>query len=74
LEAIRTRAVWQLEPGESSEAVIKALGMTHRIIYKWAVSYREELVEAFNAKLLSGRPSKLMELILLWIFKAVTKK
>ena len=73
LEAILIRALWQLEVAESSEAVIKALGLTHRFIYKWKVRYREEGVEAFNAKSLSGRPSKLTGLKLPWIFKTVTK-
>jgi len=74
LEAIRIRAVRQVEGGESPEAVIKALGMTRGCIYKWIAKYREGGAEALKAKPLSGRPLKLTGPNLRWIFKAVTTK
>jgi transposase-like protein len=41
LEALRIRAVRQIEQGESPEIVINALGMNRRTIYKWIALYRE---------------------------------
>ncbi len=74
LEAIRIRAVKQVETGESPEAVIKALGMTRGCIYKWIAKYREGGTDALKAKPLTGRPLKLTGPNLRWIFKTVTTK
>jgi transposase len=74
LEAIRIRAVRQVETGESPEVVIKALGMTRGCIYKWIAKYREGGTEALKAKPLSGRPLKLTGPNLRWIFRTVTTK
>lgn len=74
LEAIRIRAVKQVEGAESPEVVIKALGMTRGCIYKWIAKYREGGIEALKAKPLSGRPLKLTGPNLRWIFKTVTTK
>ena len=74
LEAIRIRAVKQVEAGESPEVVIKALGMNRRCIYKWIAKYREGGVEALQAKPLAGRPLKLTGPNLRWIFRTVTTK
>jgi len=74
LEAVRIRAVKQVEGGESPEVVIKALGMNRRCIYKWIAKYREGGVEALRAKPLSGRPLKLTGPNLRWIFRTVTTK
>lgn len=74
LEAIRIRAVRQVEAGESPEVVIKALGMTRGCIYKWIAKYREGGTEALKAKPLSGRPLKLMGPNLRWIFRTITTK
>ena len=74
LEAIRIRAVQQVERGESPEVVIKALGMTRGCIYKWIAKYREGGIEALKAKPLEGRPLTLTGQQLRWIFKAITTK
>jgi len=74
LEAIRIRAVRQVEAGESPEVVIKALGMTRGCIYKWIAKCREGGADALKAKPLSGRPLKLSGPNLRWIFKTVTTK
>jgi len=74
LEAIRKRAVQQVESGESPEIVIKALGMTRGCIYKWIARYREGGIEALKAKPLSGRPLKLTGQNLRWIFRTITTK
>lgn len=59
LEAIRIRAVKQVEAGESPEDVIKALGFSRSCIYTWLALYREGGIEALKAKKLDGRPPKL---------------
>ncbi len=59
LEAIRIRAVKQVEAGESPEAVIKALGFTRACIYNWLAQYRESGLDGLRAKVLNGRPPRL---------------
>ena len=55
LEAIRMRAVEQVQAGESPEAVIKALGFSRACIYQWLAWYREGGWEALRAQPLAGR-------------------
>jgi transposase len=74
LEALRIRAVRQIEHGESPETIIKALGMNRRTIYKWIARYREGGIDALKATPLSGRPLKLDGVKLRWIFKTVVTK
>ena len=59
LEAIRIRAVQQVQAGESPEAVIGALGFSSRCIYSWLAMYRAGGWEALKAKHIPGRPKKL---------------
>lgn len=59
LEAIRIRAVLQVEAGESPEVVIKALGFDRTCIYRWIAAYREGGLDALKAKTIEGRPRKL---------------
>lgn len=74
LEAIRIRAVLQVERGESPETVIKSLGMDRSCIYKWIAKYREGGLKALKAKKLLGRPLTLKGLQLRWIYKTITNK
>jgi transposase len=74
LEALRMRAVHRVEEGESPEAVIKALGMNRRTVYKWIALYREGGAVALKARPLSGRPLKLNGTKLQWIFRTVVTK
>lgn len=74
LEAIRIRAVLQIEHGESPEHVIRVLGMNRRTIYKWIALYREDGIKALKARPLLGRPLMLSGAKLRWIFKTVTTK
>ena len=74
LEAIRIRAVRQIEHGESPEHVIRVLGMNRRTIYKWIALYREGGIKALKARPLLGRPLTLSGAKLRWIFKTVTTK
>lgn len=74
LEAIRIRAVQSVQSGQSPETVIAALGMTRRIIYKWIAAYQAGGYAALQAKKLFGRPPKLSEFQVRWIYKTVTGK
>lgn len=74
LEAIRIRAVLQVERGESPEMVIKSLGMDRSCIYKWIAKYREGGIAALKSKPLSGRPLTLNGRQLRWVYKTVTGK
>jgi transposase len=74
LEAIRIRAVQQVQAGESPEVVIRALGFTPRCIYTWLAAYRAGGWDALKARKLSGRPKKLSGVQLRWIYQTVTSK
>jgi len=74
LEAIRVRAVQQVQSGESPEVVIKALGFSRACIYNWLAAYRAGGWEALRAKRLYGRPHKLKGWQIRWIYQTVTLK
>jgi len=58
-EAIRIRAVQQVESGESPEVIVKALGFHRSRIYDWIAKYREGGIEALKTKKITGRPALL---------------
>jgi transposase len=74
LEAIRVRAVQQVQSGESPEVVIKTLGFSRACIYNWLAAYRAGGWEALRAKRLYGRPHKLKGWQIRWIYQTVTLK
>lgn len=74
LEAIRVRAVRQVQSGESPEIVIKVLGFSRACIYNWLAAHRAGGWEALKAKKLYGRPHKLKGWQLRWIYQTVTLK
>jgi transposase len=74
LEAIRIRAVQQVQNGESPEVVIRALGFTRACIYNWLAAYRAGGWESLKAKRLYGRPHKLKGSQIRWIYRTVTSK
>jgi transposase len=74
LEAIRIRAVEQVQAGQSPEGVIKALGFSRACIYQWLAWYREGGWEALRAKPLAGRPRRLSGKQIRWIYQTVTMK
>jgi transposase len=74
LEAIRIRAVQQVEAGESPEVVIRALGFSRPRIYEWIAKYREGGVDALKAKALLGRPPVLTGRQMRWLYTAIASK
>lgn len=74
LEAIRIRAVQQVQAGESPEVVIRALGFSSRSIYSWLAMYRAGGWAALKAKRIPGRPKKLNARDLQWVYRRVVGK
>jgi len=74
LEAIRIRAVEQVQAGESPEVVIQALGYSRACIYNWLAAYRSGGWNALRAKALLGRPRIISGYQMKWIYNAVTLK
>jgi len=74
LEALRIRAVGMVQKGESPEVVGKALGLNRTTIYDWLALYRKGGWGALKAKPLFGRPPKLDDKKLKWIYETVTQK
>ena len=74
LEAIRIRAVEQVQAGESPEVVIKVLGFSRSCIYEWLSRYRSGGWHALRAIPLNGRPRKITGPQMKWIYKTVTLK
>ena len=59
LEALRLRAVDQVEQGSHPEDVAAALGMHRKTVYKWLAKVRSGGRDALRAKAIPGRPPKL---------------
>jgi transposase len=74
LEALRERAVRQVQEGESPETVARVLGLNRSTVYGWLAQYRRGGWGALEAKPLFGRPPKLDGRALRWIFDTVTQK
>src|ERR1700722_3165240 len=74
LEALRIRAVRSVQEGESPEDVARTLRVTSRAMYKWLANYRRGGGGALKAKPLAGRPPKLDDKKLKWLYDTVTQK
>jgi transposase len=59
LEAIRIRAVEQIQGGVHPEDVAESLGMDRSTVFAWMAKFREGGMEALRAKPVPGRPPKL---------------
>jgi transposase len=59
LEAIRIRAVEQVQAGVHPEDVARSLGMDRSTVFAWLAKFREGGIEALRAKPVPGRPPKL---------------
>jgi transposase len=74
LEAMRERAVRRVQEGESPEVVAKIFGVGRTAMYRWLSRYRRGGWSALKAKPLFGRPPKLDDKKLKWIYDTVTQK
>ncbi len=74
LEAIRVRAVKQVEAGESQEVVIDALGLSRACIYNWITKYREGGLDALKVKPLDGRPTRITGIQIRRLYDIITHK
>lgn len=74
LEALLIRAVRSVQDGESPEDVARTLRVTSRTMYKWLADYRRGGWGALKAKPLAGRPPKLDDKKLKWLYNTVTQK
>jgi transposase len=59
LEAIRKRAVKQVESGARVEDIAASLGLSRSTVFAWVAAYREGGLEALAAKPVPGRPPRL---------------
>jgi transposase len=74
LEAMRERAVRSVQNGESPEVVARVIGVNRSTMYSWLAQYRRGGWRALKAKPLFGRPPKLDDKKLKWIYDTVTQK
>lgn len=61
LEAIRIRAVRQVEAGDRPDDIAASLGLSRSAVFSWAAAYRAGGLDALRAKPVPGRPSKLSD-------------
>jgi transposase len=72
LEAMRERAVRSVQSGESPEVVARVIGVNRSAVYGWLAQYRRGGWGVLRAKPLFGRPPKLDDRKLQWIYNTVT--
>ena len=73
-EAIRIRAVEQIEAGESPEDVARVLGIHRSNVYRWLAKHREGGLEGLKFKGIPGKKPKLSGAQIKKIFDVVTQK
>jgi transposase len=71
LEELRIRAIEQVQEGESPEVVVRALGLSRGVIYRWLALYRSGGWDALKARVLKGRPMRIKPEQMKWIYRTV---
>lgn len=74
LTELRTRAVTQVQAGESPEVVARVFGVSRQAVYGWLARYRHGGWHALDARKRGGRPPKLDAKAFRWIYETVTGK
>jgi len=74
MEEIRIRAVERVQAGESPEAVVKTLGFARACIYNWLARYRSGGWHALRTGQRTGRPKKITEAQIRWLYKTIRDK
>jgi transposase len=74
MEEIRMRAVERVQAGESPEAVVKTLGFARACIYNWLARYRSGGWHALRTGQRTGRPKKITEAQIRWLYKTIRDK
>jgi len=70
-EALRKRAVQQIEGGESPEAVADTFGINRRTIYRWIARYHHGGLEGLTTRSKPGRPTKFTGDDLRWLSRMI---
>jgi len=72
-EALRIRAVKQIESGESPESVAEVLGVNRRTVYRWLERAYHGGEQALRNQPKSGRPTKFSVADLQWLSAALRR-
>jgi transposase len=70
-EALRKRAVQQIEGGESPETVADTYGINRRTVYRWLERYHHGGVEGLGTQPKPGRPTKFTADDLRWLSRTI---
>lgn len=74
LEVLRRRGVESVQAGDHPNDVARILGIKARVVYKWLAMYRAGGWDALRAKPILGRPRKLDEKAMQWIYGVIVTK
>jgi len=72
LTDLRHRAVAAVQGGESPEVVARIFGVNRVSVYGWLARYRQGGWDGLNARKRGGRPPKLDDKAMKWIYRTVT--
>ncbi len=70
-EALRKRAVQQIESGESPETVADTFGINRRTVYRWLERYHHGGLEGLGTQPKPGRPTKFTADDLRWLSRTI---
>jgi transposase len=74
LTEIRKRAIARIQDGENPAEVASVLGVHLRTVYRWLALYRNGGLDKLDANKRGGRPSKLDDKALKWLYDTITSK